>query len=68
MAKSHLQSHGMGRNLVFGGLLVLLALVAGYLVFEFGRISAGYDVVDAAAQRGQLEDQIDALNERIAEL
>ena len=68
MARSHLQSHGARRNLVFGGLLALLALVAGYLVFEFGRISAGYDVVDVAAQRGQLEDQIDALNERIAEL
>jgi cell division protein FtsB len=65
---SHLQSHGKGRNLVFGGLLVLLALVAGYLVFEFGRISAGYDVVDAATQRGQLEDQIESLSEHVAEL
>ena len=68
MARSHLQSHGTGRNLVFGGVLVLLVLIAGYLVFEFGRIRAGYDVVDAAAQRGQLEEQIDALNEQIAEL
>ncbi len=58
----------MGRNLVFGGVLVALALVAGYLVFEYGRISAGYDVIDAAAQRGALEDEIDSLNEHIAEL
>ena len=68
MARSHLQSHGTGRNLVLGGVVVLLVLVAGYLVFEFGRIRAGYDVVDAAAQRGQLEEQIDALNGQIADL
>ena len=30
---------------------VLLALVAGYLVFEYGRISAGYDTIDAASGR-----------------
>ena len=68
MARSPLQSHGTGRNLVFGGGLVLLAVVAGYLVFEFGRISAGYDVLDAASQRGALEDEIGSLNDQIAEL
>ena len=68
MARSHLQSHGTGRNLVFGALLALLALVAGYLVFEYGRISAGYDVLDAAAQRAELEDHIDSLDVHIAEL
>ena len=58
----------MGRTLVFGGVIVLLALIAGYLVFEYGRISAGYDVLDAASQRGALEDEIGSLNGRIAEL
>ena len=67
-ARHHLQTHGTGRTLLVRGLFVVLAVVIGYLIFEYGRISAGYDVVDAAAQRGQLEDQIDALNERIAEL
>ena len=67
-AKHHLQTHGTGRTLLVRGLFVVLALVIGYLVFEYGRISAGYDVVDAAAQRGELEAHIDSLNARIAEL
>jgi cell division protein FtsB len=50
------------------GLFVVLAVVIGYLVFEYGRISAGYDVVDAAAQRGELEALIDTLNGQIADL
>lgn len=58
----------MGRTLLVRGLFVVLAVVIGYLVFEFGRISAGYDVVDAAAQRGELEAHITSLNGRIAEL
>lgn len=47
---------------------MVLSVVIGYLVFEYGRISAGYDVVDAAAQRGRLEAHIATLNGRIAEL
>jgi len=53
--------------------LVLLALIAGYLVFEYGRISAGYDTVDAANERGELmahigklDDQIEALQQEVA--
>ena len=67
-ARHHLQTHGTGRTLPVRGLFVVLAVVIGYLVFEYGRISAGYDVVDAAAQRGELEAHIDGLNDRIAEL
>ena len=67
-ARHHLQTHGTGRTLLVRGLFVVLAVVIGYLVFEYGRISAGYDVVDAAAQRGELEAHIDGLNDRIAEL
>ena len=47
---------------------VLLALVAGYLVFEYGRISAGYDTIDAASERAALEAEIVARDARIAEL
>ena len=46
----------------------MLALLSGYLVYEYGRISAGYDVVDAAAERASFEDHIDLLNDRIEEL
>ena len=49
-------------------LLVLLAIVAGYLVFEYGRISAGYNTVDAANERAALEAEIDARDARIADL
>jgi len=58
----------MGRNLLVRGLLVVLALVAGYLVFEYGRISAGYDTIDAANERAALEAEIDVRDDRIAEL
>jgi cell division protein FtsB len=67
-ARHHLQTHGAGRTLLVRGLFVVLAVVIGYLVFEYGRISAGYDVLDAAAQRGELEAHIGMLNGQIAEL
>ncbi len=50
------------------GLLAAMAIVVGYLVFEYGRISAGYDIVDAANEKAALEDHIDSLNDRITEL
>lgn len=66
--KTHLQTHGIGRTLLVRGFLVLLALVAGYLVFEYGRISAGYDTIDAADERAALEAEIAARDARIGEL
>jgi hypothetical protein len=48
--------------------MVALALVATYLVFEYGRISAGYDVVDAGNERAAFEEHIRALDDEIAEL
>jgi len=67
-AKSHLQTHGAGRTLVVRAFLVLLVLIAGYLVFEYGRISAGYDTVDAANERGELAAHIDELDDEIEAL
>jgi chromosome segregation ATPase len=53
--------------------LVFVAAISGYLVYEFGRIQAGYDLVDAASERrtyeqhiSELEDEISALKEKIA--
>lgn len=66
--KTHLQTHGIGRTLLVRGFLVLLAFVAGYLVFEYGRISAGYDTIDAADERAALEAEIAARDARIGEL
>ena len=50
------------------GFLVLLVLIAGYLVFEYGRISAGYNTLDAANEHGELEAHIDALDDEIETL
>jgi len=64
----HMQTHGAGRTWIFRVGMVALALVAVYLVFEYGRISAGYDVVDAANERGALEGHIASLDDEIAAL
>ena len=67
-ANRHLQTHSKGRAWLARGFLVLLAIVTAYLVFEYGRISAGYDVVDAADEKAALKQHIDDLNDDIAEL
>ena len=41
-------------------LLVALTLAAAYLLFEFGRIQAGYNTLAAAAERRSLEQEIEA--------
>jgi len=48
--------------------LVLLVLIAGYLVFEYGRISAGYDTIDAANEHDELKAHIDTLDDEIEAL
>ncbi len=53
---------------MFRGVLAVLALVSGYLIFEFGRISAGYDIVDAAKDRQAYEERIMALDDEIVSL
>ena len=48
--------------------LVLLIVVFGYLVFEFGRIQANYNIVDVARERQAFEDHIAVLDAEIAKL
>jgi cell division protein FtsB len=48
--------------------IVILAAVGGYLVYEFGRIQAGYNLVDAAGERSAYEDRIDELKDEISAL
>lgn len=50
------------------GLLLGLVLVSAYLVFELGRIKAGYDIVEAANDRQAYEDIIDDLEDEVAGL
>lgn len=49
-------------------LLLALSVAGAYLVFEFGRISGGYDVVDAAADRAAYEQRIAELDAEIVAL
>ena len=67
--------HGTNTGRVYAIRAVLLAVLvgAGYLLFEFGRIQAGYDIVAAADERKAyeviiegLENEITGLNEQIA--
>lgn len=69
------KSPSPARGLLVRIALGLLIVGGGYLIFEFGRIQAGYDIVDAAEERGafeerilSLEDEIVSLNEQIAML
>ncbi|MDH3480424.1 MAG: hypothetical protein OEM50_01815 [Gammaproteobacteria bacterium] len=60
--------HGKSRTWIVRALLLGLILVSGYLIFEFGRINAGYDIVDAANDRQVYEDRIAALDDEIIAL
>lgn len=50
------------------GVIVALVLVSGYLVFEFGRIKAGYDTIEAGNISQAYEDRILALDNEILDL
>lgn len=63
-----MQNHGTGRTILVRAFLLVLVVVAGYLVFEYGRISAGYDTLDAARERAALESEIAQRDARIDEL
>jgi len=65
--KSPLQQHGAARTYAVRAILLGFVLIIAYLVFEFGRISAGYNVVDAANVGQAYEDHIMALDDEIIE-
>ena len=50
------------------GVFVVLVGVCGYLVFEFGRIQANYNIVDAARERAEFEGRIAGLEAEIVGL
>ena len=47
---------------------MLLVAISAYLVFEFGRISAGYDIVEAGNVEQAYIDHMQALDEEIVDL
>ena len=48
--------------------LTVMVVVFAYLVFEFGRIQANYNIVDAARERQEYEDRIADLQDNIMAL
>lgn len=48
--------------------MVVAIVVGGYLIFEFGRIQANYNIVDVQAEQQEYRNQIDTLDGEIVEL
>ena len=59
---------GTGRSGVMRLAVVVALLVGGYLIFEFGRIQADYNVVDVRDDQRAYELEITDLEKEIAEL
>lgn len=59
---------GTGRSNGMRAAIVVAIVVGAYLIFEFGRIQANYNIVDAQAEQQEFNNQIDALGDEIAEL
>ncbi len=65
---SPLQLHSRGRVFVTRVVFAVMIVGFGYLVFEFGRIQANYNIVDAAEERQVYEDRIAGLEKKIIAL
>ncbi|MGI9223596.1 MAG: DUF6776 family protein [Woeseiaceae bacterium] len=63
-----MQLHSPARVWATRTIIVAVAVIAGYLVYEVGRIHAGYNVVDAAGEREQYERRIVVLENEIVSL
>lgn len=65
---SPLQLHSRGRVFATRAAFAIIVVVFGYLVFEFGRIQANYNIVDVAKERQGYEDRITGLEDNIIAL
>lgn len=65
---SPLQLHSPGRVFMTRAVLAVMIAVSAYLVFEFGRIQANYNIVDAGKERQAYEDRIVGLENDIVRL
>lgn len=66
--RSSLEQHAVARIWLMRGALAALVLLGAYLLFEFGRIQAGYNTVEAARERSALESRIAGLEADIVSL
>jgi cell division protein FtsB len=65
---SPLQLHSATRVWATRTIIAAVAVVAGYLVYEYGRIHAGYNIVDTASERQAYEQRIAVLEDEIVSL
>ena len=65
---SPFHSHSRGRVITTRVLIGAMILVCAYLVYEFGRIQANYNVVDAGHERQEYVDRIAVLDAKIVVL
>lgn len=64
--RSHMP--GTGLSFRFRAAITVAVLVGGYLLFEFGRLQADYNIVDAIAEKQDLYGEIAGLEDQIAAL
>ncbi len=65
---SPFHSHSRGRVITTRVLIGVMVLVCAYLIYEFGRIQANYNIVDAGRERQEFVDRITGLDTEIAAL
>ncbi|MBS0422389.1 MAG: hypothetical protein JSR66_32080 [Proteobacteria bacterium] len=63
-----IRAHSPTRRLLFFGTILVIAALALYIVYEYGRFNAGYDRLAAAQQRTELEVEIERLSKSNREL
>ncbi len=65
-SRSHMPGTGLSTGM--RAAIVIAILVGGYLTFEFGRIQANYNIVDAIAEKQDYQREIEALDDEVVEL
>jgi hypothetical protein len=63
-----IRTHAPARRLILIGVVLVIAAFALYIVYELGRFNAGYDRLEAAQQRTELEVEIERLGKSNREL
>jgi hypothetical protein len=63
-----MQRYGATQSLALWIAMGIAVLIAAYLLFELGRIRAGYNIVDAAVERHSYEGRIETLGKEILSL
>jgi len=66
--KSQSYMPGTGRSWIMRAAVTIAIVVGIYLVFEFGRIQAGYNITDAVEEKLAYKNEIRSLERQIAEL